>query len=215
MRIYYEQDLENFRLDIVENLLEKEILNKDELRRMNRYYYHPQGVRRCSSCGSVLAANSDNFYVKRYFRDELGEVTNIGLSGNCKPCDKIRLSKDKQTQREDPQLYCKRIIASLRSRAKEQNVPFDLTGEQLYSILQEQNFLCFYTKGALDFNVVAERSSYPHRDMPSVDKIEPSLGYVVGNIAWTYYYVNRAKNDLNFEEFLNLCQTVNLNFTPG
>lgn len=182
---------------------------------MNRYYYHPKGARRCSGCGGVLAANSKNFYVKRYYRNDLGEVINIGLSGNCKPCDKIYQAADKKRQRNSPELYCKRIIAPLKSRAKEQNVAFDLTGQQLYNILVEQNFLCFYTKGVLDFSVVAEKSSYPHRNMPSVDKIEPKLGYVVDNIAWTYYFVNRAKNDLNLEEFLGLCETINRNFIRG
>lgn len=212
MKTYYNKDESNIRLDLVEDLLEKDFLNKDELRRANRYYYHPNGVRRCSKCQEVKAANSEYFYVKKYFRNDVGEVINIGLSGNCKSCDKIRMRKDKQTQRQDPELYCKRIIASLRYRAKEQGVPFDLTGEALYDVLREQDFLCFYTKGLLDFNVVGERDSHPHRNMPSVDKIEPSLGYVVGNIAWTYYYVNRAKNDLNLEEFLNLCQLINSNF---
>ena len=214
MRIYYERDLENFRLDLVENLLEKEILNKDELRRMNRYYYHPQGVRRCSSCESVLAANSDNFYVKRHYRDDAGEITSTGLSGNCIPCDKIRLSLDKTRQRNSPELYCRRVIPSLKSRAKQQSVPFDITGEQLYKILEDQDFKCFYTKGNLDFTVTAIKDNHPNRFMPSIDKVDPSLGYVVENIVWTYYYVNRMKNDLNLQEFIELCQLLIKNTTP-
>lgn len=214
MRVYYEQDLENFRLDLVGDLLEKEILNKDELRRINRYYYHPQGLRRCSACENVLAANSDNFYVKRYFRNNLGAVTNIGLSGNCKPCDKIRLSLDKTKQRNNPELYCRRVIPSLKNRAKEQSVPFDITGEQLYKILEDQEFKCFYTKGVLDFTVTSIKDNHPNRFMPSIDKVDPRLGYVIDNIVWTYYYVNRMKNDLNLEEFIELCHLVIKNTTP-
>lgn len=214
MRVYYEQDLENFRLDLVEDLLEKEIVNKDELRRINRYYYHPQGLRRCSACENVLAANSDNFYVKRYFRNDMGEVTNIGLSGNCKPCDKIRLSLDKTKQRNNPELYCRRIIPSLKNRAKEQSVPFDITGEKLYTILEDQEFKCFYTKGVLDFTVTSIKDNHPSRFMPSIDKVDPRLGYVLDNIVWTYYYVNRMKNDLNLEEFIELCHLVIKNTIP-
>jgi len=214
VRVYYEQDLENFRLDLVEDLLEKEIVNKDELRRINRYYYHPQGLRRCSACENVLAANSDNFYVKRYFRNDMGEVTNIGLSGNCKPCDKIRLSLDKTKQRNNPEIYCRRIIPSLKNRAKEQSVPFDITGEKLYTILEDQEFKCFYTKGVLDFTVTSIKDNHPSRFMPSIDKVDPRLGYVLDNIVWTYYYVNRMKNDLNLEEFIELCHLVIKNTIP-
>lgn len=96
----------------------------------------------------------------------------------------------------------------MKSRAKEQSVPFNLTGEQLYLILQDQGFMCYYTGEPLDFSVVSENTNYPHRDMPSVDKMEPTLGYVVENTVWTLYHVNRAKNDLNREEFLKLCQKV-------
>lgn len=214
MKVYYKEELENLRLDLIEDLLDKETLVRDELRRMNRYYYHPQGVRRCSACENVLAANSDNFYVKRHYRDDAGEITSIGLSGNCIPCDKIRLSKDKSRQRNDPELYCRRVVPSLKSRAKEQSVPFDMTGEQLYKILEGQNFECFYTKGKLDFTVTAIKDNHPNRLMPSIDKVNPSLGYVVDNVVWTYYYVNRMKNDLNLEEFIELCHLVIKNTTP-
>ncbi len=37
----------------------------------------------------------------------------------------------------------------------------------------------------------------------------------VENTVWTLYYVNRAKNDLNHEEFLKLCQKVIQNIGQG
>lgn len=215
MKIYYEKTLIGYRPDLVEDILNKEVVSGDELRKINRYYYHPQGLRRCSSCSNVLLANSDNFYIKRYFRNEQGEIVHTNLSGNCKTCDKERQALDKARQRDDPELYCRRIIPSLKSRAKEQSVPFNLTGEQLYLILQDQGFKCYYTGEPLDFSVVSENTNYPHRDMPSVDKMEPTLGYVVENTVWTLYYVNRAKNDLNHEEFLKLCQKVIQNIGQG
>lgn len=214
MKTYYNKDEVNIRLDLVEDLIEKDFLNKDELRRANRYYYHPNGVRRCSKCQEVKTANSDNFYVKRHYRDELGNVLNIGLSGNCIPCDKIRLAKDKSRQRQDPELYCNRLIASLRSRAKEQDVPFNLTGEELHNQLLIQGIKCFYTGGVLNFDLESVKGTSPNRYMPSVDKLTPALGYIKENVVWAYYYVNRMKNDLNLEEFIELCKTVLKNTTP-
>ena len=42
----------------------------------------------------------------------------------------------------------------------------------------------------------------------SVDCIEPTLGYVKGNVQWVSWKVNRAKGDLSNEEFLNMCKAV-------
>lgn len=208
MRVYFSENLENLNTDLVSELLKKEILQKDELRRVNRYYYHPQGVRRCSECQEVLSATSENFYVKKYHKNSKGEITNIGLSACCKSCDKKYQAIDKRKQRENPELYCRRVIPGLRFRAKEQSVPFDLNGEQLFKILNNQNFNCYYTGEPLDFSVEEGTNNYPNRMMPSVDKIDPNLGYVENNVAWTFYYVNRMKNDLNFKEFIELCQKV-------
>lgn len=209
---YYKKDYVGYRLDLVEDIIGKLKLNGDELRRVNRYYHHPLGERRCSGCGGVSLATSENFYVKRYFRDKNGEVTYVGLSGNCKRCDKKRQREDKLKVRQNPEHYCSRIVSTLKSRAKEFGLPFNLTGSDLYDQLREQDFLCYYSGEVLDFSVESQDSRYPHRDMPSVDRLKPKDGYVSGNVVWAKYYINRMKNDLTFEELLDLCLLITENF---
>jgi len=53
MVIYYAPTGENLKADLVSSLVEKDILSGDELRRLNRYYWHPIGFRRCSNCCEV------------------------------------------------------------------------------------------------------------------------------------------------------------------
>lgn len=114
----------------VEHLLTKATKTADEVRRLNRFYYHPRGVRLCNYCGCVKNASSAEWYLKRHYSNGA-----VGLSGRCKDCDKKRAKSDKVLVRESPEKYCKRIVASLRHRAKIQNVPFDLTGSWLYTLL--------------------------------------------------------------------------------
>lgn len=42
----------------------------------------------------------------------------------------------------------------------------------------------------------------------SLDRIDSSRGYEVGNVQWVTKYVNWAKNDLSQEDFINLCIAV-------
>ncbi len=42
----------------------------------------------------------------------------------------------------------------------------------------------------------------------SLDKIEPSLGYIKGNVQWVCWVVNRAKGDMTNEHFFAMCQRV-------
>ena len=42
----------------------------------------------------------------------------------------------------------------------------------------------------------------------SLDKIEPSLGYVENNVQWVCWCVNRAKGQMPLPEFILLCRTI-------
>jgi hypothetical protein len=59
----------------------------------------------------------------------------------------------------------------------------------------------------LDFSLKS-KGNYPHRDFPSVDKMDPKRGYVAGNIAWVVYSINRMKSDLTEGEFISFCHNI-------
>ena len=212
IKVYYEKNEDMYQPHLVEELLIKSKTTNDERRRINRYFYHPKGLRKCFVCNSVKEANSENFYVKRYYKDLHGNINNFGLSARCKDCDKIRAAIHRDKVGQNPEKYCSYLTASLKSRAKEQKVPFDLTKEDLFYQLEQQDYLCFYSKEKLDFTLKAYSNKAPHREMPSVDKLTPSKGYVKGNFVWTKYYINRLKSDLNLQEFIELCKKVYKNF---
>lgn len=42
----------------------------------------------------------------------------------------------------------------------------------------------------------------------SLDRIDSSKGYEIGNVQWVTKYINWAKNDLSQKDFIDLCIAV-------
>lgn len=168
-----------------------------EARVLNRTL-HSEGFRCCHRCFEIKPKTKEFFHIK------LGEQ----LNALCKPCAALKAREIKLAQKGDPKWYCKRLCVTVKARAKEQGLDFNLTPEYLYAQLQTQSYKCHYTNENLDFTVENENTNTPHRMLPSLDKLDPKLGYIEGNVVWCLYYVNRMKNDLSYKEFIELCQTV-------
>jgi len=83
----------------------------------------------------------------------------------------------------------------IKRRSKHKNIKFDLDFEYLKNIFP-QNFLCPVLKIKMEF---ADKSN---RLNPSLDRINPKLGYVKGNVAFISFRANSIKNNATFEEIL-------------
>lgn len=44
--------------------------------------------------------------------------------------------------------------------------------------------------------------------VPSLDQVAPGAGYHAGNVQWVAWAVNRAKGDLNMQDFLTMCRAI-------
>lgn len=104
--------------------------------------------------------------------------------------------KDKRNRRER-QLYhsktsvedwIKRNIKSIRIRAKEKNIPFDLTTQYLISIWTGK---C----PVLGFDLQHMCSRDNPFNQATLDRFNPNKGYVAGNVAYISNLANRIKND--------------------
>lgn len=87
--------------------------------------------------------------------------------------------------------------------AKRRGIKFDVTIEDLWVLFQKQNGKCalsnveitFATKATGDFTA-------------SLDRIDSTKGYIVGNIQWVHKIVNKMKMDLDQETFLQWCNRI-------
>ena len=95
----------------------------------------------------------------------------------------------------------KRLLANIRGmrkRAKREGVPFDLNAPFLNSIYPADG-LCPV------FRTPMVRGAESGRDnSPSIDRIKPSKGYVVGNVRWVSNGANRLRAAFSIEQLERL-----------
>ena len=93
-------------------------------------------------------------------------------------------------------------LTSAKARAKKHNQPdVEVTREYLYELWKKQNGKCALSGVSLSLE--------PQTPITlSLDKIEPSKGYVVDNVQWLAWAVNRAKGDMSQTMFINMCSKV-------
>ena len=86
-----------------------------------------------------------------------------------------------------------KYLAQTRKRAKDKNIPFDLTLDYLDSISTE-NCPVFKTKFKWG------RGNKLCANSPSLDRLKPELGYVKGNVVFISYLANAMKQNANSEQ---------------
>jgi len=87
------------------------------------------------------------------------------------------------------------------SKRLKHSVPIAVTAEYLYELFKSQAGCCALSGVQLKIEVGAITCL-------SLDKIDPVLGYVEGNVQWVAWAINRAKGDLTTEVFLDMCKKV-------
>lgn len=97
--------------------------------------------------------------------------------------------------------FIKHRVASLRCTSKKNGIPFSLSFEYAKKLFEFQRGICFYTDIPLCWTRGKEYKDAS--DRCSLDKIEPSKGYVEGNIVWCSRRSNLVKQDLTLDEMKN------------
>lgn len=102
-----------------------------------------------------------------------------------------------------------RIIWNARRR----NLDFNLTKEYLQKLFEQQNKRCIYTNIEIKIpfraNTILDYYGLDKiSNLASLDRIDSTKGYVVGNVQWVLSEINIMKNDLPNEKFLDLCRKV-------
>lgn len=140
------------------------------------------------STGIDLESTS-NAYHREYYRRYLSRPKLTGV--------------DRRSLRESDWIasYRKQAIKSARNRG----IRFDhsLTTEHLRALFEQQRGRCFYT----GIRFTMERAFRGMRQA-SIDRLEPSRGYELGNVVWCLNAINYAKNDYPADAFLALIDDI-------
>lgn len=100
----------------------------------------------------------------------------------------------KKMRARDPKMYWARsTFQNARKRAECRGIPFDITLEYIYNLPAE---VCPVFGTAFDF--IGNGRICP--ESPSLDRIHPAKGYVVGNVVVISMKANTIKQNATFEE---------------
>jgi hypothetical protein len=82
-------------------------------------------------------------------------------------------------------------------------IPFELDIEDAWDLFEKQNRRCALSGIPLSFG-----PRYSTSANASLDRIDSSKSYAVGNIQWVHKVINIMRNTLSIDEFIEWCRRV-------
>lgn len=139
----------------------------------------------CAKCGELSSVTTSNL--------------KCGASTKCRRC-----AYHNKAYKEIGLHYWHQLQTSARRRGYE----FVVTKEELWQLYLDQKQVCAITGLPIILSVSRKLQT------ASLDRIDNSQGYVVGNVQWVHKNVNFMKWKLSQEEFIKICHMVANRF-PG
>ncbi len=96
------------------------------------------------------------------------------------------------------------VLTRLKYGASKRNIVVDITMEDLWNLWLNQEMKCALTGELLKLPRVGGDSTAT----ASVDRIDSSIGYVLGNIQWVHKSVNLMKLDHDEDVFFEWCRKI-------
>jgi len=95
-------------------------------------------------------------------------------------------------------------LGRFKWNASARHISFDLTLEQGWELYQTQKGLCALSGIPITFNSTSKVCD----GTASLDRIDSSKGYVMGNVQWVHKTVNFMKHTLSTKELLEWCKKI-------
>lgn len=138
--------------------------------------------KKCSGCGIEQLYTRKDHAKQSYLND-----------WQCKKC----VSKAKSFSQNSPIGNKNRIYNNFLKSAKNRGIEWSLTIDDMFA---SYNGYCNMTGWEISI-------SYSNQTA-SLDRIDNSKGYIVGNIQWVHSIVNMCKNKYNNEKFIEMCVSI-------
>lgn len=87
--------------------------------------------------------------------------------------------------------------------AKKRKLAVEITLEYIWDLFISQNKKCALTDLDINFGI-----NYKDKGTASLDRIDSSKGYILGNVQWIHKDLNTMKWDLEQKEFIKYCKLV-------
>ena len=146
-------------------------------------------MKKCTQCGIEKGLE---YFPKTYTKNKDGSPVGGGRRANCRVCNNTRR---KRTYDSNP---ISRMIMNSKSRARQCNISFNIKLEDV-----PIPKTCPILEVPL---VLGTANSYEFA--PSIDRINPSKGYIKGNVRVVSLLANRMKNNGTKEQLLTFARNI-------
>lgn len=122
------------------------------------------------------------------------------------------LLKGYQANRLDEYSPFKYHANKIRSRSKTRGEKSDIDVKYLKEVWEKQKGICPYTGIKMEISRTSQDEDIKKTPIKaSLDRIDPSIGYLKGNVEFVCYCINVMKNDFTKEQTLNFVKQIKLN----
>jgi hypothetical protein len=174
---------------------------------------------KCKHCGNEIEKIKAE-YERRIKKKAVGFFCNLKCSGsffNAKHLGKYRKIYTKKiknyaSNRLDQYSPFKYHANKARSRSKQKGYQTDVNIQYLKEVWDKQNGICPYTNLKMEIGrTSADEDIKKTPTKASLDRIDPSIGYIKGNVEFVCYCVNVMKNDFTKEEMVHFINQIKNN----
>jgi hypothetical protein len=174
---------------------------------------------KCANCGNQIEKIKAE-YERRIKKKSVGFFCNLKCSGlffNAKHLDKYRKIYSKKiknyaSNRLDQYSPFKYHANKARSRSKQKGYQTDLTIEYLKEVWDKQNGTCPYTNIKMELQRTTQDEDIKKTPIKaSLDRIDPNIGYIQGNVEFVCYSVNVMKNDFTKQQMVDFINKIKNN----
>jgi hypothetical protein len=152
----------------------------------------------CLKCGEYKNLECFNDNINKHYRQN--------KDSRCKDCKSIQYSRRKLQNRGKKDLD--RLLLErwygVRDRAKRKGLIIDFNWEFLKELWIKQKGICVIS--GIQMTYIMSCGRVPTN--VSVDRIDPSIGYIRENIQLVCMTVNQMKSDLSISELLGFCSKI-------
>ena len=188
---YYQKNKER----IAEYKKEYKQKNKERIAECDKEYYQKNKERIAECSKEYRKKNKGHIaeYKKEYYQKNKERISEYGKEYRKENKELIvEYNKEYYQKRNKPTPDMYRFFSNkaskLKTKSRENKIPYDLDGKYLQSIYPEDG-KC----PALNIEMKAGSDS-DWRLSPSVDRIDPSGGYIRGNVIWISWLANCIKS---------------------
>lgn len=127
----------------------------------------------------------------------------------CRSCNNIARNRASFGKHKGVGKLTRTFYGYFKSVARRRGIPFEVTIEELEALFTAQGEKCALTGIPLAFPIgTGYGGSLTDEHSPSLDRVDSTKPYVLGNVQWVHKVVNIMKNSLGQDQFIGLCHKV-------